>query len=144
MLSSFSTTFLTMKKCNRVVLQSMRSGAVRHNGAQFRKFYFFFTLFPRFKKFKKNICCEGYSKACSRKIWLWSLSNITSKKNFEKFKNFFQLQFFSQILVFFFCGIVSLVSTTYIFFIEIGQAVFKKNHFKIFLSPSITPKKMNF
>ena len=30
MLSSFLTTFLTIKKCNRVVFQSMRSGAVHH------------------------------------------------------------------------------------------------------------------
>ena len=70
MLSLFSTTFLTMKNCNRVVFQSMRSGAVHHNGAQccMRDFNFFFTLFHPFKKFNKNICCEGYSKACSRKI----------------------------------------------------------------------------
>ena len=48
MLSSFSITFLTMKNCKRVVFQSMRSGAVHHNGAQWcmRDFYFFFTLFP--------------------------------------------------------------------------------------------------
>ena len=94
MLSSFSTTFLTMKKCNRVLFQSMRSGAVHHNGAQccMRDFYFFFHIVPLLQKFKKNICCEGYSKACSRKIWLWSLSKITS--------NFFQLQFFSQSLFF--------------------------------------------
>ena len=82
MLSSFSTTFLTMKKRNRVVFQSMRSGAVHHNGAQccMRDFYFFSHCSPPpFKKFNKNICCEGYSKPCSRKIWLLSLSNITSK-----------------------------------------------------------------
>ena len=98
MLSLFATTFLTMKKCNRVVLQSMRSGAVHHNGAQccIRDFYFFFTLFPPFKKFNKDICCKVYSKASSRKIWLWLLSNITSKKKFEKFKNFLAKIFFEN------------------------------------------------
>ena len=56
MLSSTSTTFLKMEKCNRVVFQSTRSGAVQHNGAQccMRDFGFFFTLFPPFKKFKKK------------------------------------------------------------------------------------------
>ena len=108
MLSLFLTTFLTMKKSNRVVFQSMRSGAVHHNGAQccMRDFCFFFTLFPPpLQKIRKKICCEGYSKACSRTIWLWSLSKYV------------------------------VVSTSYIFFIKIGQAVFKKNHFLNFSFP---------
>ena len=43
MLSEFSKTFLTRKKCNRVLFQSMLSGAVHHNGAQccMRDFDFF-------------------------------------------------------------------------------------------------------
>ena len=55
MLSSFSTTFLTMKKCNRVVFQGMRSGAVHHNGAQccMRDFYFFSHCSPASKNSKK-------------------------------------------------------------------------------------------
>ena len=91
MLSSFSTSFLTMKKCNRVVFQSMRSGTVHHNGAQCcMRYFYFFHFVPPLQKIKKEyICCEGYSKAFSGKIWLWSLSNITSKKNFERLKNFF-------------------------------------------------------
>ena len=102
MLSSFSTTFLTMKKCNRVVFQSIRSGALHHNGAQccMHDFYFFCTLFPPFKKFKINICCEGFSKACSRKIWLWSRSNITSKKNSKNSKIFFSYNYFQKFFFF--------------------------------------------
>ena len=55
MLSSFSITFLIMKKCNRVVFQSMRSGAVHHNGAQccMRDFYFFSRCAPPLKNSKK-------------------------------------------------------------------------------------------
>ena len=104
-------------------------------------FIYFFTLFSPLKKFNKNICCEGYSKAYSRKIWLWSLSNITSTKNFEKFKIFFSYNFFE---FFFSCGIASLVFTTYILFIEIGQAVFKKNHFLHFSFPLHNSEKNEF
>ena len=106
-------------------------------------FIYIFSLFPPFKKFKKNICSEGYSKACSRKIRLWSLSNITSKKNFEKFKHFFQLQFFFKNSFFLWNSLIT-VYNIYFFFIKIGQAVFKKNHFLNFSSRSIAPKKMNF
>ena len=33
------------------------------------------------------------------------------------------------------------MSTTYIFFIKIGQALSEKSHFFDFISPFITPKK---
>ena len=48
MLSLFSTTFLTMKKRNRVLSQSMRPGAVYRNGAQccMRDFYFLHVVSP--------------------------------------------------------------------------------------------------
>ena len=55
MLYLFSTTFLTMKKCNRVVFQSMRPGAVHHNGAQccMRDFYFFHIV-PLLQKIQQK------------------------------------------------------------------------------------------
>ena len=55
MLSSFSTTFLTGKKCNRVVFQNMRSGAVHHNGAQccMRDCYFSSHCSPPSKNYRK-------------------------------------------------------------------------------------------
>ena len=133
MLSSFST-FLIMKKCNRVVFQSMRSGAVHHNGAQ--------CCMRDFKNSKKQICCEGYSKACSRKILLWSLSSITSKKKFRNIKKIFLATIF--FINSFFCGIASLVSTTYIFFIKIVWSVFKKNHFSNFSFPLHNSQKNEF
>ena len=65
MLSSFSTTFVTMKKCNRVVFQSLRSGKVHHNGAQCCiRDLLFFTLFHPFKKSNKNICYN--SRLCTK------------------------------------------------------------------------------
>ena len=99
--------------------------------------YYFHIVPPVRKIKKKKICCEGYSKACSRKIWLWSLSNITSKKKFQKIQKFFLATIFLKLLFF---VEVLLVSITYtcIFFIKIGEAVFKKNHFLNF------SKKMNF
>ena len=49
----------------------MRSGAVQHNGAVLHaQFLFFFTLFHPFKTLYKKIYYEGYTKECSRKIWM--------------------------------------------------------------------------
>ena len=62
---------------------------------------------------------------------------VTLEHNLKK--KFRKIQIF-----FFFSGIASVVSTTYILFINIGQAVFKKNHFLNFSFPSITPKKNEF
>ena len=55
-LSSFSTTFLIMKKCNRVVFQSMRSRAVHRNGAQccMHDFYFLFHIVPPLQKIQQK------------------------------------------------------------------------------------------
>ena len=58
MLSSFSTAFLTMQKCNRVVFGNMRSGAVHHNGTQscFARFLFSLHCFTASKNiFKKYV-----------------------------------------------------------------------------------------
>ena len=165
MLSSFSTRFLTMKNeielCSKVCDREQFTITVRSVACAIIIFFHIVllcadtrastewdertnerTLFSPFKKFKKNMCCEEYSKACLREIWLWSLSNITSKKYFEKFKNFFSYNFFQKFV--FFCGIALLVSTTYIFFIKIGQAVFKKNHFLNFAFLLHNSQKMNF
>ena len=101
--------------------------------------FIFFTLFalpppPPFKKFRKNICCEGYSKACLCIIWLWSLLNITSKKKFRKIQQTFSATIKKK-KISLFCEIASLVYTTYMFLIKISRAVFKINHFLNFCFP---------
>ena len=69
MLSSFSRTFITIEKCNRVVFPSILSGAVHLKVAVLHaRFFFFFTLFYLFKKFNRNISYEGYYDESLRKI----------------------------------------------------------------------------
>ena len=68
----------------------------------------FFHTVLHLQKIRKFIFWEGYSKACSRKIWMWSLSSITTKKKKEKFKNFVLLQFFFKILFFLWNSLISL------------------------------------
>ena len=87
-----------MKKCNRVVFQSMRSRAVHHNGAQCCMRDFFFSHCSPPSKNSKKIYLV---KASSRKIWLWSLSNITSKIIFQKIQKFFQVTIFLKNSFFF-------------------------------------------
>ena len=67
------------------------------------------------------------------------------KNKFRKIQKFFSATIFVKNSFFFFREIASLVSTTYIFFIKIAQAVFKKNHFFNFSFPlHKSQKKMNF
>ena len=65
-------------------------------------------------------------------------------KKFRQIQKFFSATIFFKNSFFFFCGIASLVSTTYILFIKIGQTVFKKNHFLNFSFPLHNSQKMNF
>ena len=65
------------------------------------------------------------------------------KKKFRKIQKFFLATIFFK-NSFFLCGIASLVSTTYIFFTKIGQAVFKKNHFLNFSFPLHNSQKNEF
>ena len=62
-----------------------------------------------------------------------TLEHNLKKKISRISKIFFSYNFFEKF--YFFCAIALLVSTTYIFFIKIGQAVFKKNHFLNFSFP---------
>ena len=51
---SFSITFLTMKKCNRVVFQSMLSGAAHHIQCCMHDFYFYILIMDE----KVLVLCE--------------------------------------------------------------------------------------
>ena len=57
MLSSFSITFLTMKKCNEVVFQSMLSGTVHYKTVRSVACAIFisFHIVPSLQKIKKKI-----------------------------------------------------------------------------------------